>query len=200
MNDRRLLQFYLARGAPEAQRWNLSPDSLSAELSSRRLLTKWVRPRKGMRACNVGIGVGEWDDFLGYWLEGRGTLTSIDRDRTAADLLRFRQRRERHPNPAEVLCHDVVSGPAPTRGFDLVTVLGSTATESGNAADFWSACRRLLGKDGRLFCLGFRAQQPPHRLKSLLRGLGFRVERASVVNESASFVFLATRRNGPPGS
>ncbi|OIO10393.1 MAG: hypothetical protein AUJ52_04375 [Elusimicrobia bacterium CG1_02_63_36] len=193
MNDRQLLKFYLDRGSPEAQRWNLSPESLSAELASRSLLMKWLKPRKEMRACNVGIGVGEWDDFLGYWLEGRGTLTSIDRDRKVAGVFAYRQRRELHPNPAKVLCRDVVSAPAPARGFDLISVLGSTSMESNEAPAFWSACHRLLRKGGRLFCLGFRRQQSPQRLRSLLQGLDFRVEKASVLSEKSYFVFLAKK-------
>lgn len=177
MNDRRLLKFYLERGAPEAQRWNLSPGNLAAELSSRTLLSDWVKPRRGFAACNLGIGVGEWDDYLGYWLEGRGTLTSIDDDRSVCDVFRHRQRREHHPNPSRVFCRDFLAEPAVPGAYDLVTLIGTTASETGNLRAAVAACFRLLRPNGRLFYMDFRRLRAPGEFPSAVRAVGGRVVR-----------------------
>lgn len=195
MDDRRLLGFYLARGAPEAQRWNLSIENLSAELACRRALTAWVRRRRGMRVCNVGIGAGEWDDFLGYWLEGFGRLTSIDRDRRACEVFRYRQAREGHPNPAKVARADAAGAPAAGR-FDLATLVGSTAAESGGPRALLPACLRLLKGRGRLFYMGLGPLEAPGGALQAARAAGARIERSFRSPGGAplaSFAFLARK-------
>lgn len=177
MNDKRLLRFYLERGSAEAQRWNLSPGNLAAELSSRTLVQEWVKPRRGYEVCNLGIGVGEWDDYLGYWLEGRGSLTSVDDDADICAVFRYRQRRERHPNPARVLCRDLLAEPAAPESYDLVTLIGTTASETGDLRAAVAACFRLLRPSGRLFTMDFRRLRTPSGFLSAVRAVGGRVVR-----------------------
>ena len=195
MDDKRLLNFYLARGGAEAQRWNLSPENLAAELAGRRLLQKWVRPTRGLEVCNVGIGVGEWDDFLGYWLAGRGKLTSVDNDKGVCDVFRYRQRRERHPNPSRVLCRDLLAKPAASGTFDLVTLIGSTASETGAFHAAVGGCFRLLKPGGRLFYTDFRGFRAPGDFRSAVRDLGGRVVHFSdsLRQGFTHFSFLARR-------
>lgn len=178
MNDKRLLRFYLERGSAEAQRWNLSPGNLAAELSSRTLVRAWVKPRRGYEVCNLGIGVGEWDDYLGYWLEGRGTLTSVDDDADICAVFRHRQRRERHPNPARVLCRDLFAGRHPLGPFDLVTLVGSTASEAGSLEAAVSAALRLLKPGGSFFYLGFDRHHRPRHVRNAVRRSGGRIVKA----------------------
>src|SRR5436190_1501967 len=102
-----LLGFYLNANAPEAGRWNGSPEALFLELAIRSEFRADIEKRSNTRVLNVGIGTGGWDDFLGYWLEDRGQLVSLDRDREVCALLRYRQRREGHPYPALVLRGDL---------------------------------------------------------------------------------------------
>lgn len=180
MDDKRLLEFYLARGGPEAQRWNLSPENLAAELSCRTLVRDWVKPRKGFTACNVGIGVGEWDDYLGSWLDGRGRLTSVDRDKDVCDVFRYRQRRERHPNPSRVLCCDLLAERPAIGAFDLVTLIGSTASEIGNLRAAVAACFGMINPRGRLFYMDFRRLRAPSEFRSAVRDLGGRIVRHDV--------------------
>lgn len=79
--EARLLDYYLALKSPEAGEWNSSPENLHAEWRTRGYIRRYIPVESGFQACNVGIGTGDWDDFLGYWLRGKGRLTSIDIDR-----------------------------------------------------------------------------------------------------------------------
>lgn len=193
MNDKRLLRFYLERGSAEAQRWNLSPGNLAAELSTRTLVREWVKPRRGYEVCNLGIGVGEWDDYLGYWLEGRGTLTSVDDDADICAVFRHRQKRERHPNPSRVLCRDLLAPRPPLGPFDLVTLVGSTASEAGRLDATVSAGLSLLKPGGGLFCLGFHRQRRPKDFRAAIRRSRGFIEKAyeSHRHPPAYFAFLA---------
>ncbi len=83
--------------------------------------------------CNVGIGVGLWDDWLGHVVRAR--ITSIDRDPQICRVLALRQSRERHPFPAEVVCGDVLAGALDGRAFDAITCVGSTIEEGGRALE-----------------------------------------------------------------
>ena len=65
MNDQTLLNYYLSLREREAYKWNLSPKSLYLELETRDFFSRHYHPSSPVKACNVGIGVGEWDDFLG---------------------------------------------------------------------------------------------------------------------------------------
>jgi hypothetical protein len=87
--------------------------------------------RRPLRACNVGIGVGDWDDWLGDVLGPAATLVSVDRDPGVCRLFALRQARERHPHPAEVVCGDALAGALAGRRFDAITVVGSTLRENG---------------------------------------------------------------------
>lgn len=195
MDSKRLLDYYLARGGPEAQRWNLSPENLAAELSCRTLVREWVKPKRGFTACNVGIGVGEWDDYLGLWLEGRGKLTSVDSDKEVCDVFRYRQRRERHPNPARVLCRDLLAEHPTIGTFDLVTLIGSTGSEAGSFRAAVAAGLRLLKPGGNLFTLGFHRQCRPRDFRAAVRRSGGRIVKAYASRRpgSAHFIFMARR-------
>jgi hypothetical protein len=145
MDDAGLLDFYLEL---HAQKWNLSPENLFIEHTTRSLLARWVKPEGAV--CNIGIGAGEWDDYLGHWLEERGTLTSIDIDAAICDRLAYRQKRERHPFPARVIHTDLFDF---SGSFDLVTMIGSTRSEIGEGAI--DAALSLLKPSGVFFFMGF---------------------------------------------
>jgi hypothetical protein len=95
----------------EAYQWNLSPASLYLELETREFLTKHFNVFNGMKALNIGIGVGEWDDYIGYLLNDAGSLTSIDID--------------------SVICEDFLTCELPQDHYDLVTMIGSALQETG---------------------------------------------------------------------
>lgn len=126
--DRELLASYLELGA---EPWNHSTEAAWYDFQLRAWAEPRIPPRRPLRACNVGIGAGRWDDWLGHVLGPGAHLVSVDRDRAACRQLALRQRHERHPYPAEIVCADVLDGALDTRELDLVTVVGSTLRENG---------------------------------------------------------------------
>jgi len=130
MNDQTLLNYYLSLREREAYKWNLSPKSLYLELETRDFFSRHYHPSSPVKACNVGIGVGEWDDFLGYYLEGIGHLTSVDMDPEICRIFQLRQRMEGHSNPSRVVCEDFLAYKQPN-AFDLLTIIGSTLNQMG---------------------------------------------------------------------
>jgi SAM-dependent methyltransferase len=196
MDDADLLQAYLEARAPEAQRWNLSPESLFIEHTTREHLRRWLTAVGAV--CNVGIGAGEWDDWLGYWLGERGTLTSIDVDAAVCERFAYRQRRERHPFPARVLCRsvlDVAAGP-----FDLITMIGSTLHEIGDHRGGLDACRSLLAPAGALFYMDFTAHHPAAAFEQWAAAAGLTVTHRAEQREYPElelYLFVARAQGRP---
>jgi hypothetical protein len=77
-------------------------------------------------------------------------VTSVDRDPAICRLFALRQRRERHPYPARVVCCDVRDGALGDAKFDLVTVVGSTLAESGDRGETLRALQRHVAPGGEL--------------------------------------------------
>ncbi|MFD1676247.1 methyltransferase domain-containing protein [Alicyclobacillus fodiniaquatilis] len=154
-NDKELLDFYLELRGPEAQPWNLSPESLYLEYVTRDYIKKHLKIFEGIQVCNVGIGVGEWDDYLGYLLVGKGELTSIDIDSEICGMFQYRQMREAHPNASKVLCMDILNSTIPSEQFDVVTIIGSTVRETGEYKKTLRACIDLVRTGGHLIYMDF---------------------------------------------
>ena len=160
--DQRLFEFYLALGGAEAGPWNRSPRCLYIDHWTRNFIVEDAEPFLGIRVCNVGIGVGEWDNFLCDWLNGKGRLTSIDIDSDICRRFAYRQHREGHPNPTTLVCADILTDPLPAESFDLITTIGSTAAESGEYDRFLTACWRMVRTGGRMLFMDF-FRHPPER-------------------------------------
>lgn len=79
-----------------------------------------------IQVCNIGIGTGDWDDYIGYWLKGRGIDESI------CVIFEYRQQREQHPNPSKVLCKSIFDSDLPQEAFDIVPLIGSAINETGD--------------------------------------------------------------------
>lgn len=159
-DDARLLEYYVQRGHGP---WNLSLDAAWLDYALRRYVTERIpvgpvgpdgpircggpagRP---IRVCNVGIGVGLWDDWLGYVVGDE--ITSVDRDREICDVFSLRQLRERHPHPARVICGDVLVGALAGESFDVITCIGSTLHESGAPDLLRQLLTAALAPTGRL--------------------------------------------------
>lgn len=156
MDDGDLLRHYLERGGPDA-RWNLSAEAAWFDFRVRDFFERHAERRLPCAACNVGIGVGLWDDFLGYWLGDAGRLVSVDIDPAIAARLRYRQAREGHPHPAEVVCADALGDALAPRSFDLVTIVGSTPRESGDPQRLVRRAAALLRPRGQLLIAGLDA-------------------------------------------
>jgi hypothetical protein len=144
-DDSRLLEHYIQRGH---ERWNVSLAAAYLDYEMRRYVTERTPLRRPLRVCNVGIGVGLWDDWLGHFVGS--AITSIDIDREICDVFALRQRRERHPYPARVVCGDVLAGALAGEEFDLITCVGSTLGESGAPAALRTAMVTALSTCGLL--------------------------------------------------
>ena len=148
-DDQALFAHYVERGK---EAWNTSTDAAWLDFQ----LRDWVEPlipaRTPKLVCNVGIGVGLWDDWLGHVIGRRDRLISVDVDPDVCRMFALRQARERHPLPAEVVCGDIFAGALAPRAFDLVTAVGSTLDELGASrrADAIAAMVAALAPGGRV--------------------------------------------------
>jgi SAM-dependent methyltransferase len=165
MTESELLAHYLERGA---EPWNVSLEAAWLDYE----LRAWVRPRLPARwpvmVCNIGIGVGLFDDWLGHELGA--SITSVDRDPQTCRTFAARQRRERHPFPANVRCGDACDGILGISRFDAITVVGSTLAETGDRAELERAALAALVPGGTLLVAEVGNREPPPALE--LRRLG----------------------------
>ena len=149
-----LLEHYLERGR---EPWNVSLEAAWLDYE----LRAWVRPRLPVRwparACNIGIGVGLWDDWLGHELGV--AITSVDRDAEVCRTFAVRQRREGHPFPARVVCGDFCD--LGLAGFDVITIVGSTLAETGDRAELERAALAALAPRGVLLVADVGNREPP---------------------------------------
>jgi SAM-dependent methyltransferase len=140
-----LFAYYVARGH---EAWNTSTDAAWLDFQ----LRDWVEPlipaKAPKRVCNVGIGVGLWDDWLGHVLDRRDRLISLDLDPEVCRVFSLRQARERHPLPALVVRGDVRAGALPAGAFDLITAIN--VDELGDRESALAALLDALAPDGRL--------------------------------------------------
>jgi SAM-dependent methyltransferase len=159
VTDEDLLRHYLDRGGPGG-RWNLSAEAAYFDYRTRDFLERHAERGVPYEVCNVGIGVGLWDDFLGYWVGDTGRVVSIDIDPLVAGLLCARQAREGHPHPCEVVCADAMGDAMRGGAFDLVTVVGATPSESGDPHGLIAAAVGLTRAGGQVMIAGLEELVP----------------------------------------
>lgn len=129
--------------------WNVSPERLYIDCYTRVFLRDHLEPSGLATACNIGIGAGTFDDWLGHWLRGHGTMVSVDIDGDCARAFAERQEADGHPNRAEVVHGDMMQlqlGP-----FDLVAVVGSTLHETHSPSRALTHARSWVKPGGWLF-------------------------------------------------
>ena len=175
-NDAGLLNFYLELHNPESYYWNMSPESLYIEHITRQYLKNNITAHTGMKACNIGIGVGEWDDYLGYWLDGKGSLTSVDIDADICEMFRYRQARERHPYPSMVVSMDILHSTLPNNHFDLVTIIGSTVKQIGEYQKALESCFSILGSNGFLLYMDFTRNHTENEFVRFIEDTPYQIE------------------------
>ncbi len=177
----------------DARRWNLSAERLYIDCWTRFFLRERIDPAACARACNVGIGDGEWDDWLGYWLLDHGSLTSVDIDEQIVASLGERQREAGHPNPARVIHGDLLR--ASLGPFDLVTVVGSTLQETHTPAQALRAAVQLVRPGGWLYATALHTLGDPTWLFDALEGVEHRA-RFDALPEAIFTAVLARRPGG----
>lgn len=130
--DAELLAHYLERGQ---EGWNVSLEAAWLDYELRAFVASKLPKGRPLAVLNVGIGVGLFDDWLCHVVgssAAASSVTSVDRDPTICRVFALRQRRERHPHPARIVCCDVRDGTLGGARFDIITVVGSTLAESGD--------------------------------------------------------------------
>lgn len=167
--DGKLLQYYLELKSPEAGVWNTSPQCIHTELVTRDYMRRNFTLTKGIQVCNVGIGTGDWDDYLGYWLKDIGSLTSIEIDKEICEIFTYRQARERHPNPSQVICKSIFDSELPKESFDIVTLIGSAINEIGEFKMCMDACFNLLKPGGNLMFMAHLKSSPSKMIMEYLK-------------------------------
>lgn len=125
-----LLQTYSQMYAPEAGPWNLSVENKYLEYRFRDFFETHFNIPEDSQICNIGIGAGEWDTYLSYKLP-KGSLTSIDMEEVCCRQLEQRLICEGNPNKVTVIYADAMTLDFEEQ-FDVVTMVGSTAIESGD--------------------------------------------------------------------
>lgn len=176
MNDQDLLKYYLSLRESEAYEWNLSPRSLYLELETRDFLKRHYKPSNNINVCNVGIGIGEWDDYLGYLINGYGHLTSIDIDREICNLFQYRQQREGHINPSQVVCDDYTCSTLQINTYDLVTIIGSTLNQIGKNKEVLHKTYAILKPGGKFYVMNFKDNTSLAELTELAISAGFEMD------------------------
>ncbi|MEN0064719.1 MAG: class I SAM-dependent methyltransferase [Myxococcota bacterium] len=170
------------------QRYFLSPERLYLDCWTRYFLRQHLDLTQVKASCNVGIGVGEFDDWLGHHLTGHAKLTSVDIDHTVVAAFRERQRRHEHPNPSVVVHGDLMQ--ASLGPFDLVTMVGSTASETHAPARALQCAQDWVRPGGWFYTTLMHSISNPRSLMAELRG-ELIVEEFTAMEESGFTAVLA---------
>lgn len=144
-----LLRVYGDCWGGEAGEWNTSVQNKYLEYMFARFLEENFVINPDDSILNIGIGAGYWDRYLSYKVPN-GLLTSVDIDRSCADNLKACLQNERNENPVRVICADAISYDFGAT-FDLVTMVGSAAEESGNVQSIISKAFSLLKENGTFY-------------------------------------------------
>lgn len=144
-----LLQTYSQMYAPEAGPWNLSVENKYLEYKFRDFFEKNFAISKDYQICNIGIGAGEWDIYLSYKLSG-GSLTSVDMLDVCCRQLEQRLICEGNPNAVTVVCADAMTLDYKEQ-FDILTMVGTTAIESGDGMALFVKASSFLKDGGAIY-------------------------------------------------
>ncbi|MDQ6417877.1 class I SAM-dependent methyltransferase [Paenibacillus sp. LHD-117] len=195
--DEKLLNYYLELRSPDSGEWNLSPQCLHTELITRDYISKSFAVTNSLQVCNVGIGMGDWDNYLGYWLNGRGTVTSIDINKAICEIFEYRQRREGHPNPSKVLCMSIFDEGVPAAEFEIVTLIGSAINETGNFNKCLDSCFGLLKPGGHLMFMANTRKSPVEMVEQYIRSTEHQMEELNTYDAFPEYPFYICKIKKP---
>lgn len=168
-----LLKTYSQMYDPEAGPWNLSVENKYLEYRFAQFFRDHFPVKQGAALCNIGIGAGAWDRFLSYQLRD-GCLTSIDIDPLCCRQLREGLDLERNPGKVDVICADVLTLEFQDR-FDIVTMVGSTVTESGLGLRMLEQAMGFVKPGGRFFYQSIAPEETMDQLVRLAHRAGLSV-------------------------
>lgn len=157
-----LLKTYSQVYGPEAGLWNLSVENKYLMYRFADFFEKHFAVGEGDCICNIGIGAGEWDEYLSYKLN-RGTLTSIDRLEICCRQLEERLLWEENPNKVNVICADAMELSLEGQ-FEIVTMVGSTAMESDTGMALLEKAMGFVKPGGTLYYQSIDADEDCNRV------------------------------------
>ncbi|WP_052769872.1 bifunctional 2-polyprenyl-6-hydroxyphenol methylase/3-demethylubiquinol 3-O-methyltransferase UbiG [Paenibacillus sp. IHB B 3415] len=193
MDDDKLLQYYLELNGPDAGEWNSSPTCIHTLLATRDYVKKKFDVFDEIQVCNIGIGTGDWDDYLGYWLKGRGSLTSIDIDESICGIFEYRQQREQHPNPSKVLCKSIFDSDLPQEAFDIVTLIGSAINETGDFKKCLDSCFHLIKPGGHLMFMAGLKYTPSEMLEEYISHTKYQIMQNDLYEAFPEYPFFISK-------
>ncbi|SCY79650.1 Methyltransferase domain-containing protein [Paenibacillus polysaccharolyticus] len=161
-------------------------------IGDQRFLAKHFEMFSGMNALNVGIGVGEWDDYIGYLLNGVGCLTSIDINKDICDIFKYRQQKEGHPNASTVICEDFLACELP-QTYDLVTMIGSALQETGAYRKGLQKISEVLKPNAQFMYMDFDRYHKKEDLFELLTELNFELMHIEEYNRFSNVSFYCMK-------
>ncbi|MDQ8734266.1 class I SAM-dependent methyltransferase [Paenibacillus sp. LHD-38] len=188
--DEKLYNYYLELKSPEAGEWNSSPQCIHTELITRDYIRRTFTVTDGIQVCNIGIGTGDWDDYLGYWLMGKGNITSIDINNEICEIFAYRQQREGHPHPSKVLCKSIFDSDLPKEKFDIVTLLGSAINETGDFKRCLDSCFSLLNTGGYLMFMANLKYSSLDMLEEYLKHTNYQLEQKNLYEAFHEYPFF----------
>lgn len=144
-----LLNTYAQMFAPEAGPWNLSVENKYLEYRFADFFEKHFCVEEETNICNIGIGAGAWDLYLSYRLK-KGSLTSIDQLEICCKQLEQRLLCEGNPNDVRVICSNAMALEF-DKVFDIVTMVGTTAIESGNGLELLNKAIGFVKDGGAIY-------------------------------------------------
>ena len=168
-----LLRTYSQMYGPEAGPWNVSVANKYLMYRFADFFEKNFRVREEDCICNIGIGAGEWDEYLSYQLR-QGSLTSIDRLEICCRQLEQRLILEENPHKVRVICAD--AGELALEGqFDIVTMVGSTVAESGMALALVEKAMDFVKEGGALYYQSMDSREDCDRVIRTAYGRGMKL-------------------------
>ena len=154
-----LLQTYSQMYAPDAGPWNLSVENKYLEYRFREFFENHFVVSKNAQVCNIGIGAGEWDTYLAYKLP-EGALTSIDMIEVCCLQLKERLICEGNPNEVTAVCADAMTLDYKEQ-FDILTMVGTTAVESGNGIALLAKASGFVKYGGAIYYQSLDDKEDP---------------------------------------
>lgn len=144
-----LLKVYGECWGGEAGEWNTSLENKYLEYMFAKFFEGNFSVEKTGTILNIGIGAGYWDRYLSYKVP-EGQLTSIDIDKEICDNMVACLKNENNTNPITIICDDALKHDF-NQQYDIVTLVGSAASETGAVADVIIRAIELLNDKGSLF-------------------------------------------------
>ncbi|MCR5154538.1 MAG: class I SAM-dependent methyltransferase [Lachnospiraceae bacterium] len=173
MDYKRLAEIYGECWGGEAGEWNTSLANKYLEFKITGFFEENFTVKPDFNILNVGIGTGYWDRYLSFKVP-EGSLTSIDIDKECADNFKCCLQNENNIGRVTIICDDAAKHVFEKK-FDLITIIGSTAEESGNAEGLIKNAMSFLKDDGALYLQVF-CRDPKTDVKRMVDRLGMETE------------------------